>query len=986
MRDFSEAVRSQLNRKHGLQVEVFVGVRWVDDEEVFYSSSEFEGAHQAVVEVSGLETTKQISGNGASQSVTITLSDTDGTLSNILDTIDIHKRPARVYLGFPNVPIDQSVVLIDGEINSEMEWNERGRTLTFSILDKIEGRRFGFAAEDGLFVDVDPRTRNTPWPFRFGETCVYPAVSIRNGRTGILRIGQGVLDPTLDAKICQAKKINCPKIEDPLGSADEPDPANNPSAGRLAWDTNNVPGTDGPFLNGPETTFGTRLSNPSGVNDLGTGPNNVRLVRDKQCEDAKWRTLCQLYRHRANQLVYVNPTLEIRGGDEFPQNEVVDIRIDDVIYSGTFSGETFTIITTNRLDTPEDIDCRNVSPLTQGYRRKDSTPSSIEECNTPTSEFELRVVGGAGEAWRFLDEIPDSEFKWLPSGSTVYLQSAQEEVHIVSLITGDVDGVFAYRTFGDTKQMTELPADYYTVRETDYGDLTATEVWLERSLDSYPDENWDKRIYVQFSSDVGPNPVDVMEWIINNYTDFTIDTDSFAAVELKLADYPCNYYYAAKQNVLSVLKQIAYEARCALYVTDNVVKLKYLPSEPNADKTFTTTDIVAGSFNYNHTRTERLVTSSEVTWEPWGASLLLADPVQREFTVENNVDKYGYFGSSNIYRTINNETQALKTATFWSIRDSNTWRLVSFQTTLEHMDLELFDCIELNLPYFPNVKTVVNEMKVDIQAGIVEFECWTPVLSGTTEDYFFSWPADRTDALYPDDNESIDPPLISITPPVTHPLYIPNDGNEIVLPTTGDRKPSDLDDVFPVTECQDMNDPELIDVIEPIFDEIEFPTDVQAQAVNADQVAGQGPSFNFEEPEENTVCGKPSLEACVFEVWVQYGTAKSIGWDALIPGNLVVSGTLESGCSPSPNGPCNTTGRGQRCSGSNFHRCKVFGSDLMALAYAGAIRAQINAGWCSWRAGLTGPTAVSGPYKRGADAGDPSCQGMGNTQVGGGTV
>jgi hypothetical protein len=968
MRDFSEAVITQL------------------------SASEFTGAHQAVVSISGLETTKQVSGNGASQSVSVTLSDTDGFLRETIDTIDIHKRPARIYLGFPNVPIDQSVVLIDGEINSEIEWNERSRTLTFTILDKIEGRRFGFSAEDGLFVDVDPRTRSTPWPFRFGETCAYPAVEIRNGRTGILRIGQGVLDPTLDAKICQAKKINCPLIETTLGDANAPDAGDNPTTAQADWNANNIPGTDGPFLNGPETTFGARLADPVDYGAAGgarpdLGPGGRELVPDRECERGKFETLCQLYRHRANQLVYVADTLTIRGGDDFPQNELVDIRIDDVVYSGIFVGEVFTIHTTNRLDAPtENLDCRNVDPLTQGYRRKDSTPNSLAECQQSTSTFELRVIGGAGQAWRYLDEIADSGFKWIPSGSTVHLESTQQRVHIVSLITGDVDGVFAYRTFGDTKQLTEVPTDYYTVRETDYGDLTASEIWLDRKLSSYPDENWDDKLYIQFTSDVGPNPADVIEWIVDNYTDFTVDATSFAAVHTKLANYPCNYYYAAKHNVLDVLKNIAYEARCALFVTDNVVKLVYLPSEPTADKTFTEADIVAGTFNFNHGRTEQLVTSDEVTWEPWGASLLLADPVQRKFTVENNVSKYGFFGSTHVYRTINNEEQALKTATFWSIRNSNTWRIVTFQTTLEHMDMELFDCIQLNIGQFPNVKTVVNGMKVDVEAGIVEFECWTPVLSGTTEDYFFSWPADRTTARYPANAADVDPPLITVTPPITHPLYIPNDGNEILQPTTGDRVPSDLDDTFPTTICQDMNDPELIDAIEPIFDEIDFPTDVQQQATRADDVAANGTSFNFEEPDENIVCGRNSLEACVYEVWVQYGTATSIGWDEIIPGGKTISGTLSSGCSPAPNGPCNTTGRGVRCSGTNFSKCKVFGSDLMAAAYKASIDAQIDAGWCSWRAGLTGPVSATGPYKRGADAEDPSCQGMGNTEVGSGDV
>lgn len=996
MREFSEPIRRTLRQKTGLNTTVIIGVKWVDDLEVYYSGVPFTGAQQTLLEVTGLETTTSVSGNGASQSVTITLSDSDGYLRQVLDNIDIHKRPANVYLGFDDIPVSQSVPLIQGEVNSEMIWDERARTLRFTILNKIEGRLFGFAVEDGLFQKVDDSERTTPWPFRFGETCMYPAIRIRNGVKGLLRLGQGVLDPTLDAKICQARQIQCPLIEDPLVTEEEPSNESNPTLARNAWEQNNVPGTDLPFANGPNTPFGVRLSNP--VNGAGrsaaTGrfnpANNRPLIRDRECERAKFQTLCQLLRDRANQLVYVNDVLFITNGEDFPQDRLTQIRIDDVIYTGTFTGGEaglFTIQSTNRLDTPtENVDCTNVRPYQQGYKEAtEPEPDSLEDCERSTQVYSLKPIGGAGEAWRRLDTLANSEFKWLPSGSEVYLDETSTEVHIVSLVPGTVLTVAAYRTFGDTRQLTELPTDYYQVVETDYGDLTAVEIFLERPLDSYPEEDWDDQIYVTFESDIGPNPVDVIQWIVERYTDFTVDAANFAAVKTLLTDYPCNYYHDTKVNVLQVLSQIAFEARCALTITDNVVKLTYLPKEPDAVKTLTTADVVAGSFKMKLSRTEELVTDYTVQWQPWGAPMLDSNIAERRFTVQRNVEKYGFFGREQTYNTINNEDQALKTATFWSIRDSNTWRRISFETTLEHMDLELFDCVQFNIdPTFPNVKVIIQSQRVNVDQGTITFEAWTPILSGTTEEYFFAWPAAQPLEPYPSNNFDVELPQIQVTPPVGHPLYIPDTGNPAIPPSTGDRFPSDLDDQFPETICQDLNDPELIDSLEPIFRRIGFPTDNQANADRADEVAANNPSFNFEEPEDNEVCGRPSFEDCVWEVSIQYGSATSIGWDAIVPGNGPISGTLESGCDPTPNGPCTTTIRGVRCvPGPGFFRCRTFGSELMAQAFVGGIRSQINAGYCSWRVGNIGPLSVTGPIKRDSTGPDETCVGMGNSEVSG---
>lgn len=983
MRTFSNQINAKLTKKFGLNPTVFIGVRW-KEREFFYCSTEFTGARKAVVDISGVETTTIITGSGTSQSVTVTLSDTDGHLTDILNNVDIHKRPANVYLGFDDVPIDQSVTLLEGEINSEMVWDEKARTLTFTILNKIEGRLFGFAMEDGLFQKVNDSDRSKPWPFRFGETCAYPAVKVQNGVEGLLRAGQGVLDPTLDMKICQAQQIKCPKIPDPNAQLNEPQTEGEVITQSiqafktsLATAVNNGTPEDfdvlQPFvqkLARPTNTNGSSSPSFVGIDENG---DRVTLIRDYECERNRFEKLCQLLRDRANQLAFVNPTLQIYRGEEFPQGVTTIIRVDDVVYRGVFSGEEFTIFSTNRLDNPSTgVECRDFGDPSVGYRpANDATPRTLQDCSQPTESYELRIIGGAGDAWRQLDGMPDSSFKWLPAGTRVYLEDSSTQVHVVSLIEGTVTGVFAYRTLGDAKLLTEVPADYYTVVNTDYGDLIAVEIHLTRPLTSYPEENWDEQLYVTFDSDVGPNPVDAIEWIVENFTDYTVDVANFASVKTKLSNYPCNYYHAKKEDVLATITRIAREARCAVTVTDGVVKLTYLPEEPSQVKTFTMADIVNGSFSFRHSTTEELRTSTDVTWYPWGAEVLEENTNERTFTIERNTTKYGVFPTSEIYETINNRDQALKTATFWSIREANTWRRVKFKTTLEHMNLELFDCVYLNIPQFPEGKVVISGMSVNVEDGTVDFEAWTPILSGTNSQYYWAWPAGRPGkALYPSVQyaNELEGVGLSLTPPEGHPLYVA-DPNPPVPPTIGDRTPSDLDDEFPATFCQDMADPLLIDAIEPTFNELDFASREAQQATHADEVNQNNLQWNSggDDEESSGACG--GSDGCVWEVEVGLGTATSIA--------LVNSpGSLGFNCGGIKPGGCKTFDRGQRCGGSTFSRCKTFGSQGVAEAYVGVVKSAIEALYCAWSVGAQGPVYVIGPTKKGG--GD--CIGMGPTE------
>src|SRR5690606_4127163 len=85
-------------------------------------------------------------------------------------------------------------------------------------------------------------------------------------------------------------------------------------------------------------------------------------------------------------------------------------------------------------------------------------------------------------------------------------------------------------------------------------------------------------------------------------------------VKASLTNYPSNFYVKEQRTVLSLIQDIAFQARCAVIVRNNTISLVYLSKEPTSVKTLTEADIIVNSFQVTHTDTEDLVTRHQITW------------------------------------------------------------------------------------------------------------------------------------------------------------------------------------------------------------------------------------------------------------------------------------------------------------------------------------------------------------------------------------
>jgi len=381
--------------------------------------------------------------------------------------------------------------------------------------------------------------------------------------------------------------------------------------------------------------------------------------------------------------------------------------------------------------------------------------------------------------WDYLAAFPKADFFWAEPGCEVVMLGNEEIVYICNILPSTVLRVAAYRTFkaSGIRQLVSVPSDYYTTRYSDFVEYTVTEVVMSKPL-SKRDEGYEDEIYVTLTSSVGPNTVDILTWLIDKYTVFSVDATTFNAVKTKLGDkYPMDFPLLERGNILDLLQQIAFQQRCALVLRNDVFFLTYLSEEPSKDIEITETDILPKSFMMTHTETEELVTKFVAEWIP---NHVYTDP--NKAILRYNILRYGTQEQVFNFFTFKYYQLVEKTATFWLIRMANTWRKIKCKTPLTKLQAEVFDIAEIDLSDFSDskVKCFIEKATYNSDNNEIEFEFWTPVRSGEREPYIFAWPADiDISNLYPEREDYTQGkvggsgPNVDVEPPDLHPLAPP---------------------------------------------------------------------------------------------------------------------------------------------------------------------------------------------------------------------
>ncbi len=734
MRNISPASLAKLQEKTGTEPIVIVEVDWFNSsldatigQLARYSDRKFdeEGLDGRILQVDNIEDILNVSKNGTSQSVTLTLDDGDGALKQIFNNTDIHKKRVWIYQWFSGLPITEKFLLFSGIVASPIVWSEGARTLTFSVISKGEDVEIGFSPEEGEFPTLPQNMVGTVWPLVFGEVAKLPfqrvdEISFRNGSSQqpgkddkkeedngsnaspVIKEGTGIADPSLKKQIDLSSQ-----------QASE--------ASRLAQLY---------FLGYLQASGRARrageLPEFSPI-QVGKGPWSSLA---KQYLDAGNNMLLQgqQLRTKSQQLTTTHNTqkshekksIGVTYGEKMPQGKKAALDLGEgAIHSGYFLGNSFVI--TGR-----------EHPMTEKYEGMNVTTE-------PTIARETFFYADAGTPLDFNFVRPVTTITDTDGTPIVVEDNNIYPVRYIvsSTIPVTVTAVFARRTQHNITGIYLVPPTYYEVVQVMFGTLPVTALILRIPL-SARGEGWDDELWGTVTSTIGPNTVDILQWIIETYTNHVVDATSFAEVRALLEPYPSNFSLQTRPQVMSVLAEIAYQARCIIWLKDNTFYLKYLAKKDTPVATITEADIVENTMEISCTETEDLTTKYIAEW------VSQYKTGARNLTIlRYNIAWYGTNEKRYSYFIYTQQQLVEKSATFWMIREANTFKLIKFTVPIKFLNIETLDTITLDFDhdFIANepVDCVVEEAVVDTANYTITLKCWCPVRTGEMVTYTFAY-------------------------------------------------------------------------------------------------------------------------------------------------------------------------------------------------------------------------------------------------------
>jgi hypothetical protein len=1019
MRVFPTSIAGQLNRQYGSEPVIIAEIEFIPGFSVAYADRVLNGEPgilPKILEVGNLDSTALATLQSDSQAIDLTLDDTDSSLKTLIDANDISLGKVRFSLSFQGVPFSERALLMEGVIHSPIVYNDLSKTLTITVISKTADAETGFSMDDGDFPNIPEDQRGLQWPLIFGDVCNVATLPLKPLFKGVLGEPLGAIDPTLQERLCQAQKLQCPAVISPEAQKEINELERARDAALEAFRAKYAAARKGIVHIQPSAASGQRVgfafgnstdealalffclkrvANPNvqntafqpipgcvsegqaEINLINEYQNKINEVADRsrkiyqECVEARQSQVCAILTEIAQQTPYVKTSVQIIGGEKFPQGTVITLRIGDVRYTGVMSGTTFNIRGVTHPDSLEITNpaCKNIGQRYEirGVASPFELPTTVAGCKEKTEVAE--VIVGPGASWKYFETFKAGRFIWLPSGTDVFLESSSKITHIVSLVPGVVTQVAAYRTFGDSKILTEVDPAEYEVNLTNYGDYQVAELQFDRKLSDIPDEKWDDDVYVSFESNFGPNPVNIIKYLIDTYTEYTYDVASFGSVEASLANYPASFVVRDRQSVFELIKEIAYQFRCAVTIRAGVVYLTYLSKEPTSIRSITASEILRSSFSVSTTPTEDIFTKHIISWQATEAKIYANQDVEEKFTLKHNVGRFGTNTTEKDYFTQNTFKTIEKSATFWMIRDANSWKYVEFETPIKHLDLDVYDCITVSHPGFPATKCVIESLNVNFDSNTIKFRCWTPILAGTNSPYVWAWPALLPAVgLFPgpDYKDNGDGLKKVVRPPVGHPLRQGFDLSALRLPTDGDRNPSDLDDTYPASPCAQLiaTGSEFSADIEPIF----RPFETQAFSNFANDLDSKSPPpvdfFVPRNPQESSGGGvgdaggrkrKDPLDDCTIP--------DSTGCSFTVTVTYVLPDLIRPGCDT---GPCESVDNvpGFACSATVDSACHVFSNRQAAESFRASKAAEAAAMQCKqirnkWGLYFVSPVAQS---------------------------
>lgn len=724
MRNISTASLAKLAQQTGTEPVTIIEIEWTEGVIISYGDKNIEGIEGRIIEFQDFEDVINVSKNGTSQSVSVILDDVDGSLKEIFNNTDIHLRRAWVYQWFTGIPLTEKFLIFQGVIASPITWKEGDRTLSFSIISQTDDIEVGFSAEEGQFPNLPQSLIGKAWPLIFGTVAKVPCILIDNipyatnetssdkiqgdGATSATKEDTGISDPSLQHQIDHNdKNIEYGAILVQLYAAGYLQASYTARKRGELGDLDDIDKGKGSF---------------SGLAKQYLGLMN-KVLLDMQKVRSKNSSLKSV---QGRQKSFEKKSIGVTNGSLFPQGQDLQINIGGALHTGYFLGDNFVINSRQH-------------PNSEKYDGVSSDPAN--EVGTPTFDRDTFFYADAGYPLR-IGVMPGGQ---VSSGSASGLSPVRYIV--AGTLQVDVVVIYANRAQDGITTLNAVPTNYYIVLQVMFGTMPVTLIYMTQPLSSRNDaagktQGWDDEIYATVVSPIGPNSIDIITWLIQTYLpDKSIDETSFTEVRNLIDNYPSHFAVLDQPNVLKLLSDIAYQSRCLIYWKNDVFFIKYLSKRDVSIATITESDILEESLEVSYTETEDIVTKIKAAWK--------SDYKQSQpnlVILRYNIGYYGVKQKEDIYYIYNMQQLVEKSAVFWLIRSANTFKKITFKTSIAKLKIETLDTITLNFShnFIANgpIDCLVESAKLNTSDYTITFDLWVPVRAGEMTEYLFAYPAD----------------------------------------------------------------------------------------------------------------------------------------------------------------------------------------------------------------------------------------------------
>jgi hypothetical protein len=626
----------ELAKRLGTELTPFVEIAWPSGTQYYSYTTRTLGGRNYQGKLLEFETVQYQGKQTATaqvSSVSIKLDDTDDSLRILLNQHNAEHIVAKVYINYPVLSsTTDNILLMIGKVTSDIAWSEADRALSFTIDTFITNNEVGYAPAAGDFTGLLEEAIDQPWPLCFGSVLKVPAQRIIGAIEGTLETA--VYPDTTEFYVSGGEKF-------PQG----------------VYITVMISGvTMQGVFNGTHFTV-TTMSMPQS-----TGPFGIAARPDNND----------------------NPLL-------FWLSSYVNL--ENKFFLASIDGQQYVNYCTDQ----NGLMCTMSSAFSSNELA--TTGDTIDEASVVTlSKWDVDSIIN-------VVDLPSGNNSWEIADGTVvkyWAAAGRFDAYVANLLPSTVSQVLGKRTFHGMSVYTVIPYSYYTIVDgTALTNKNCTLIKFAKPLNEYENEGWSGDIYVslrssQPSGDVAPksNTANIIKWLLDTYaTGLTTDSASFSAVASKIANYPSSFAVFDQQKVIQLCEDIAWQARCALLIENDVVYLRYLSQNPVNQTYIEAANTLENSLVLGLSSFDSIVTKLTATWKHNYSG---DEDSQHEYVYRNNISTYGLVEQSRDFFIYNIEGCVQASARFWGYRYSHIWRTATLQTLIRNVHLQVFDIAELN--------------------------------------------------------------------------------------------------------------------------------------------------------------------------------------------------------------------------------------------------------------------------------------------------